>query len=62
MTPSVPPPQPMPAPPTYADAAVSIAGQRQRTAARRAAGTTVLTSPGGDMTATPIAKKSLLGE
>lgn len=62
MSPSIPEPKPMPAPPTYADASVTLAGQRQRTAARRAAGSTIMTSSQGDRSIAPTANKTLLGQ
>lgn len=57
MTPSIPAPPPMPRPPTYSDASIQLAGQRQRTAAQRAS--TAMTT--GDTSTPNLAGKTLLG-
>jgi hypothetical protein len=53
------PPEPG-APPTFADAAVALAGQRQRL--RQGLSGSIMTSGQGDISSAPLAAKSLLGQ
>lgn len=63
-SPAVPPPPPLPPaaiPPSLATDAVKAAGTNQIARASAQAGQTTRTSPQGDLSAPPTAKKSLLG-
>lgn len=57
MNPKIPPPQPIPEPPIYADAAQ--AGQKIRNQPKMR---TIMTAPYGDTSAAPVAQKTLMGQ
>lgn len=57
MNPKIPPPQPIPDPPIYADAAQAAQKIRNQPKMR-----TIMTAPYGDTSAAPVAQKTLMGQ